>query len=94
VSVNRIVKLINECKLDKHQTHLPIRDIAQKLLADKKKIDDFMNYDKTKKLDKVQKYKALVVKNLSDQEVNRKQYNKNMSKTQRKALEKKIIEST
>ena len=53
-----------------------------------------MNYDKKKKIDKVIRYKQLVTKNLADQEVLRKTPNKSMSKPQRKALEKKIIEQT
>ena len=50
---NKIVKLINESKGEKHLTMPSIRECAQKLLADKKKIDDFMQYDRKRKLDKV-----------------------------------------
>lgn len=81
VYVNKIVKIINDSKSDvKHLTDYRIRDLAQKLLADKKKIADYMNYDKSKKLDKVIKYKQVVTKNLADQEVLRKTSNKSMSK--------------
>lgn len=75
------MKLINDSKSEvKHLTDYRIRDLAQKLLADKKKIADYMSYDKAKKLDKVIKYKQVVVKSLADQEALRKTPNKSMSK--------------
>ena len=45
--------MINESKGEKHLSMPSIRECAQKLLADKKKIDDFMQYDRKRKLDKV-----------------------------------------
>jgi|TARA_B110000285_G_scaffold200113_1_gene233771 hypothetical protein len=79
--VNKVVKLIQDSKGEtKHLTDPKIRECAQKLLADKKKIDDYMNYDKKKKVEKVVRYKQLVTKNLADQEVLRKTPNKSMSK--------------
>lgn len=51
-----------------------------------------MKYEKDKKLKKVQSYKEQVLKNLNEMEYQRKSPNKNLSKTQRKALEKKIVE--
>ena len=53
-----------------------------------------MSYDKEKKIKKVQSYKEIVKKNLADQERAKNSPNKNMTKMQRKAVEKKIVEST
>ena len=53
-----------------------------------------MSYDKEKKIKKVQSYKEIVKKYLADQERAKNSPNKNMTKMQRKAVEKKIVEST
>ena len=94
--VEQIIKHISTSKGDCHKKQDNIRAIAHKLLSDKKQIEAFMAYEKTKKIDTVKNYQKEVRKKVTNavQQSMKENSTKQLNKQQRLALEKKIIEKT
>ena len=59
-------KIISILQSKRKNTDAEIKSLATDLLADKGQIESFMNYEKDKKIKKVQSYKEIVKKNLAD----------------------------
>ena len=89
-TVDLILKLLESEK----KNEIKIRENAQKLLANKSQIDDFMRYPKKKKIEKLKDYKLEVNNKRKKCLKERTNGEKILTKAQRKALKKKIIQNT
>lgn len=81
-------------KGEQHRKNDEIRSLATKLLANKSQIDDFMKYEKVKKVQKVTQYQTICQQKLKQLVHSTQTSYSKLSKAQRIALEKKIIEKT
>ena len=73
--ISNVDNLLKQITLAKnHKTHDTIRELAEKILADKSQIDKFMEFDKPKKMDKLKQYQTSVRQKLRYTEEQRKMH--------------------